>query len=63
MKKLQNHGYESQSKLRGILPSASRDCSTYQFQHDLFSELEFHNKQRHYSQRATDIANIVTLER
>ena len=26
-----NHGYDSQSKLMGIIPSASRDCSTYQF--------------------------------
>ena len=45
-----NHGYEPQSKLRGIIPSASRDCSTYQFRRVTFrlyaalSELEFHNK-------------------
>jgi hypothetical protein len=32
------------SKLRGIVPSASRDCSTYQFQYASLSELEFHNK-------------------
>ena len=24
-----NHGYKSQSKLRGVIPSAVRDCSTY----------------------------------
>jgi ribosomal protein L32E len=26
-----NHGYEVRSKLRGIVPSALRDCLTYQF--------------------------------
>ena len=36
-----NHGYEPQSKLRGIKPSASRDCSTYQFRYATLSELEF----------------------
>jgi 3-oxoacyl-[acyl-carrier-protein] synthase III len=47
---ISNHGYEPQSKLRGIIPSASRDCSTYQFRRVTFrlyaalSELEFHNK-------------------
>jgi hypothetical protein len=30
------------SKLRGIIPSASRDCSTYQFRCAALSELEFH---------------------
>ena len=47
-----NHGYEPQSKLwkqirsklRGIIPSAARDCSTYQFRYASLSELEFHNK-------------------
>jgi hypothetical protein len=29
------------SKLRGIKPSASRDCSTYQFRYASLSELEF----------------------
>jgi hypothetical protein len=38
-----NHGYEPQSKLWGIVPSASRDCSTYQLQYASLSELEFHN--------------------
>jgi hypothetical protein len=35
------HGYEPQSKLRYIKPSASRDCSTYQFRCASLSELEF----------------------
>jgi len=29
------------SKLLGIIPSASRDCSTYQFRCAALSELEF----------------------
>ena len=39
--KIMNHGYEPQSKLRGIKLSASRDCSTYQFRCASLSELEF----------------------
>jgi len=39
-----NHGYEPQRKLWGIIPSALRDCSTYQFHYATLSELEFHNK-------------------
>jgi hypothetical protein len=44
------HGHEPQSKLRCVMPSALRDCSTYQFRRVTFrlyatlSELEFHNK-------------------
>ena len=41
---LGNHGYEPQSKLRGIIPSAVRDCSTNQFRRASHTELEFHNK-------------------
>ena len=49
-----NHGYESprqaletfRSKQRGIIPSAARDCSTYQFRCATLSELEFHNKSK-----------------
>jgi prepilin-type N-terminal cleavage/methylation domain-containing protein len=48
-----NHGYKPQSKLwklyrsnlRGIIPPATRDCSTYQFcRIAAQTELEFHNK-------------------
>jgi Xaa-Pro aminopeptidase len=39
-----NHGYKSQSKLRGIIPSAVRDCSTYKFQNTSFLKFESHNK-------------------
>jgi hypothetical protein len=50
----ENHWYEPQSKLwklyrskpRGIIPSAARDCSTYQFRNDVHTELEFHNKNK-----------------
>ena len=50
--KLKNHGYEPQSKLwklyrsklRGIIPSAARDCSTYQYLRAAHTVLEFHNK-------------------
>jgi hypothetical protein len=38
------HGHEPQSKLRCIMPSALRDCSTYQSRYATLSELEFHNK-------------------
>ena len=38
-----NHGYKPQSKLRCFIPSAVRDCSTYQFRYATLSELEFHN--------------------
>jgi hypothetical protein len=46
-----NHGYEPQSKLwkqfrsklRGIVPSAVRDCSTYKFQCTSFLKFESHN--------------------
>ena len=49
---IDNHGYEPlskllklyRSKLRGIIPSAARDCSTYQFRSAAHTELEFHNK-------------------
>jgi len=34
-------GLIPQGKLWGIKPSASRDCSTYQFRYALLSELEF----------------------
>jgi MFS family permease len=40
----ENHGSEPQSKLLGIIPSAARDCSTYQFHGAAHTELEFHNK-------------------
>jgi len=33
-----------QSKLRGITPSALRDCLTYKFQFTLFLKFESHNK-------------------
>jgi hypothetical protein len=32
------------SSLRCIIPSASRDCSTYQFRYASLSELEFNDK-------------------
>jgi hypothetical protein len=35
-------GMKPQGKLRGIIPSAKRDCSTYQFRCASLSELEFH---------------------
>jgi predicted esterase YcpF (UPF0227 family) len=41
---IQNHGYEPHSKLRDIIPSATRDCSTYQFRSATHTELEFHNE-------------------
>ena len=34
-------GMKPQSKLRSIIPSALRDCSTYQFRCASLSELEF----------------------
>jgi hypothetical protein len=37
-----NHGYEPQSKLWGIKPSASRDNSTYKLQCTLFLNLGSH---------------------
>jgi len=40
----ENHGYESQRKLWGMIPSAVRDCSTYKFQRTSFLKFEFHNK-------------------
>jgi len=48
----ENHWYKSQrkrweqfrSKLRNIISSAVRDCSTYKFQHTLFLKFESHNK-------------------
>jgi uncharacterized radical SAM protein YgiQ len=39
-----NHGYEPQSKLRGTIPSAARDCSTKQFPRTSLQKLQFHNK-------------------
>ena len=39
-----NHGYEPQSKLMGIIPSAARDCSTKQFPHTSLRKLQFHKK-------------------
>ena len=49
-----NHGYEPQSKLwklfrsklRGMKPSVTRDCSTYKFQSTSFLKFESHNKER-----------------
>ena len=38
-----SHGYEPQSKLWGIIPSAVRDCSTYKFQYTSFLKFESHN--------------------
>jgi lysyl-tRNA synthetase class 2 len=40
----QNHGYEPQNKLRNVIPSAVRDCSTYKFQDTSFLKFESHNK-------------------
>ena len=40
----QNHGYEPQNKLRGVIPSAARDCSTNKFQDTSFLKFESHNK-------------------
>ena len=37
-----NHGYEPESKLRGIVPSASRDNSTCKLQCTLFLMLGSH---------------------
>ena len=39
-------GFENQfrSKLRGIIPSAVRGCSTYQFPYTSLWKLEFHNE-------------------
>ena len=37
-------GNRFRSKLQGIKPSATRDCSTCQFRYAALSELEFHNK-------------------
>jgi hypothetical protein len=34
-------GNRFRSKLRGVIPSALRDCSTYQFRCASLSELEF----------------------
>jgi hypothetical protein len=34
------------TSLMGIIPSAMRDCSTYQFRCAVLSELEFHNEKR-----------------
>jgi radical SAM superfamily enzyme YgiQ (UPF0313 family) len=39
-----DHGYEPQSKLRGTIPSAARDCSTKQFPRTSLRKLQFHNK-------------------
>lgn len=39
-----NHGYEPQSKLWNIIPSAVRDCSTNKFQFTSFLKLGSHNK-------------------
>jgi DNA repair photolyase len=41
---IDDHGYEIQSKLRGIIPYAARDCSTNQSHSAAHTELEFHNK-------------------
>ena len=51
-----NHGYEHQSKLwkqfrsklRCIIPSAMRDCSTYKFQKQSVLKFESHNKLRKF---------------
>ncbi len=39
-------GFENpfSSRLRGIIPSAVRDCSTYQFPNTSLWKLEFHNE-------------------
>jgi hypothetical protein len=37
-----NFGDRFRNNLWGIIPSASRDCSTYQFRYAFLSELEFH---------------------
>ena len=39
-----NHGYKSLGKLRDVIPSAVRDCSTYKFQRTSLLKFEFHNK-------------------
>ena len=39
----QNHGYEPQNKLRNVIPSAVRDCSTYKFQCTLCLKFESYN--------------------
>ena len=38
----ESFGNRFRSKLRGVIPSAARDCSTYQSQCASLSELEFH---------------------
>ena len=40
----QNYGYESQNKLRDVIPSAARDCSTNKFQDTSLLKFESHNK-------------------
>jgi elongation factor P--(R)-beta-lysine ligase len=40
----QNHGYKSQNKLNGIIPSAARDCSTNKFQDTSLLKFDSHNK-------------------
>jgi lysyl-tRNA synthetase class 2 len=40
----QNHGHEPQNKLRGVIPSAARDCSTNKFQDTSLLKFESHNK-------------------
>jgi hypothetical protein len=54
------------SKLRGIIPSAARDCSTYRFlrvvddlQVTALLELEFHNKVHAGSRNRHDLGSIV----
>jgi hypothetical protein len=51
-----NHGMSPKARLEninvtslmGIIPSAMRDCSTYQFRCAVLSELEFHNEAKQF---------------
>jgi hypothetical protein len=51
------------SKLRCIIPSALRDCSTYQFRYiaDALSELEFHNKIKYISPIFSNLISKITV--
>jgi len=40
----QNHGYEPQNKLRGVIPSVARDCSINKFQDTSLVKFESHNQ-------------------
>jgi hypothetical protein len=64
-----NHGYEPQSKLwklyrsklRGIIPSAARDCSTYQYRRAAHTVLEFHNKKSLNNLKSLSHAHMISL--